>query len=115
MSLNSSKISEYLKSKHNLRMDTDKCISLLDTYENGNKVLKSHISMIFMVLFELSIESINELAKDSPTVENTVDTTIKEISVKINTLAKEITELRLQNEELKDNYWKLNQSVLKSK
>ena len=115
MTLNPLKISRYLKSKHNLKMDVEQCELLVNAYTTGAKELQGQISMIFIVLFNLSIESINELAKDSSTLENTVDTTIKEISVKINTLAKEITELRLQNEELRDNYWKLNQSVIHSK
>ena len=115
MTLNPVKISSYLKSKHNLKMDVDQCKMLVKSYTNGSKGLKIQISMIFIVLFNLSIESINELAKDSSTLENTVDTTIKELSGKINTLVNEITELRLQNEELRDNYWKLNQSVIHSK
>lgn len=115
MALNPVKISRYLRLKHHLKMDVEQCDLLVKSYTTGSKELQSQISMIFMVLFELSIETINELAKDSLTSVNTVDTTIKELSGKINTLAKEITELRLQNEELKENYWKLNQSVIQYK
>lgn len=115
MTLNPVKISSYLKLKHNLKIDVEQCELLVKAYTTGPKELQGQISMIFMVLFELSIETINELAKDSSTSVNTVDTTIKELSGKINTLVNEITELRLQNEELKENYWKLNQSIMKSK
>jgi len=115
MTLNPAKISSYLRLKHNLKMDVEQCELLVKSYTTGSKELQTQISMIFMVLFELSIESINELAKDISTSINTVDTTIKELSVKINILVNEIIELRLQNEELKDNYWKLNKSVMKSK
>jgi len=109
MSLNPSKMIAYLKSKYNIKVDESKFIQLIEQYNNPNRKV---INMIFSTLFGLTLESLNTLSNGETTEYNDVDSTIKELSQSINKLSKEISDLKMINEELKDNYWKLNQSIV---
>jgi hypothetical protein len=124
MSLNPTKMIAYLKSKYNIKVDESKFIQLIEHYNNPIRCDLKHgelcysdkprklINMIFSTLFGLSLESLNTLSNEKSTEYNDVDSTIKELSKSINKLSNEIKDLKIINEELKDNYWKLNQSII---
>ena len=114
--LNPEKLVNYIELRYKTRLDKEKLIELLtnynSAYEESQKLL---ISMIFESLFGLTLESLNNLALSYNGRELSLDDTIKELQKSINDLSSKIDILTQDNEELRENYWRLNQSINKSK
>ena len=114
--LNPEKLANYIQIRYKTRLDKEKLIELLtnynSAYEESQKLL---ISMIFESLFGLTLESLNNLALSYNGRELSLDDTIKELQKSINDLSSKIDILTQDNEELRENYWRLNQSINKSK
>ena len=114
--LNPEKLVNYIELRYKTRLDKEKLIELLtnynSAYEESQQLL---ISMIFESLFGLTLESLNNLALSYNGRELSLDDTIKELQKSINDLSSKIDFLTQDNEELRENYWRLNQSINKSK
>tara|TARA_B100001142_G_C14089682_1_gene560800 strand:- start:249 stop:605 length:357 start_codon:yes stop_codon:yes gene_type:complete len=114
--LNPEKLVNYIQIRYKTRLDKEKLIELLtnynSAYEESQKLL---ISMIFESLFGLTLESLNNLALSYNGRELSLDDSIKELQKSINDLSSKIDILTQDNEELRENYWRLNQSINKSK
>lgn len=107
------KLHIYLKSKFNIPIEKHKLNKLINTYNDGKYEYKQIINTIFITLFGVSIESLHVLSESYNITEiNDLDEMTKELYGKINDLSKEINELKIENEELRTNYWKLNKTVI---
>ena len=70
---------------------------------------------MFNTLFGLTIESLANLTIEySLSPYSSFDDTIKELQSTINELSIKIKNLITENEELRENYWRLNQSIKKA-
>ena len=108
-------ITSYLHTKYNLPLEESKFKELLEKYNNSYGKDKQLISTIFTTLFGLTIESLESVSINRSKTEFTdISQTIKDLSITINKLTQNIGELSEVNEELKSNYWKLNQSLINS-
>ena len=114
--LNPEKLANYIQIRYKTRLDKEKLIELLrnynSTYEESQQQL---ISMLFESVFGLTLESLNNLAQSYNGRELSLDDSIKELQQSINDLSSKIDILTQDNEELRENYWRLNQSINKSK
>ena len=112
--LNPEKLVNYIELRYKTRLDKEKLIELLtnynSAYEESQQLL---ISMIFESLFGLTLESLNNLAQSYNGRELSLDDSIKELQQSINDLSDKIDILTKDNEELRENYWRLNQSIVK--
>jgi len=112
--LNPEKVANYIQIRYKTRLDKEKLIELLinynSTYEESQQQL---ISMLFESLFGLTLESLNNLAQSYNGRELSLDDSIKELQQSINDLSDKIDILTKDNEELRENYWRLNQSIVK--
>lgn len=110
------KLHIYLKSKFNIPIEKHKLNKLINTYNDGKYDYKQIINNIFITLFGLSIDSLLVLSESYNITEiNDLDEMRKELYSKINYLSKEITDLKIENEELRTSYWKLNKSLINTK
>lgn len=115
MSVESTKMVSYMRTKYNLPLEESKFKEFLEKYNNSYGKEKQIISTIFTTLFGLTIESLESIAINRSKTEFTdISQTIKDLSLTINKLTQKIGELSEVNEELKSNYWKLNQSFINS-
>tara|TARA_B110000285_G_C14898569_1_gene502071 strand:- start:298 stop:669 length:372 start_codon:yes stop_codon:yes gene_type:complete len=113
------KLVNYIQNRYKTRLNKEKLMELLtnynSVYDESQKLL---INMVFESLFGLTIESLNNLALNNLAlnyngIELTLDDTITEIQQNINDLSSKIILLSQENEELRENYWRLNQSIVK--
>ena len=110
------KLHIYIKSKFNIPIEKYKLNKLINTYNDEKYEYKQIINTIFLSLFGLSIESLLVLSESYNVTEiNDLSQMNKELFSKINELSKEITELKIENEELRTSYWKLNKSLINTK
>ena len=114
MKLIPEKLVNFIQIRYKSRLNKEKLMELLTNY---NSVYDEHqkllISMVFEILFGLTIESLNNLALNYNGRELSLDDTIKEMQQSINDLSSKIDILTQDNEELRENYWRLNQSIVK--
>lgn len=112
--VNPERLANYIQIRYNTRLNKDKLLELFNNYnlayEESQKLL---ISSIFESLFGLTLESLNNLALSYNGRELSLDDTIKELQKSINDLSSKIDILTQDNEELRENYWRLNQSIVK--
>lgn len=112
--LNPEKLANYIQIRYKTRLDKEKLIELLknynSTYEESQQLL---INMIFKSLFGLTLDSLNNLALSYNGRELSLDDSIKELQQSINDLSSKIDNLTKENEDLRENYWRLNQSIVK--
>jgi hypothetical protein len=112
--LNPEKLANYIQIRYNTRLDKEKLIELLknynSTYEESQQLL---INMIFKSLFGLTLDSLNNVALSYNGRELSLDDSIKELQQSINDLSSKIDNLTKENEDLRENYWRLNQSIVK--
>ena len=89
---------------------------ILDKYKTDTKFTEIYSNM-FVTLFGLTLESLNSLALEYDFKKEYSDITesMKEIQTTINSLSEKIDLLLVENSDLRDNYWRLNQSLLKGK
>ena len=112
--LNPEKLANYIKIRYNTRLDKEKLTTLLINYNSVYEIShKTLINSIFESLFGLTLYSLNKLALNYNGRESKLDNTIKELQDYINDLSNKIDMLTKDNEELRDNYWRLNQSIIK--
>ena len=111
--LSSEKLVNYLQIRYNTRLNKPKLIELLNNY-NSNYTFsqKKLINTIFESLFGLSLQSLNNLSLTSIGKVINLDNTINELQQSINDLSNKIDILQQDNEELRENYWRLNKSVI---
>ena len=116
MDFDGDKLYNYINHKYNLKIDKSNFSVLIDNYKTNTKYREIYNS-IFMSLFGLSFESLNTLALkyDFKKEYNDISETMKELQTTINSLTEKIELLVIENSDLRENYWKLNQSLLKSK
>jgi hypothetical protein len=114
MKLIPEKLVNFIQIRYKTRLNKEKLMELLtnynSVYDESQKLL---ISMVFEILFGLTIESLNNLALNYNGRELSLDDTIKEMQQSINDLSSKIDILTQDNEELRENYWRLNQSIVK--
>ena len=114
MKLIPEKLFSFIQIRYKTRLNKEKLMELLTNY---NSVYDEHqkllISMVFESLFGLTIDSLNNLALNYNGRELSLDDTIMEIQNSINDLSSTISLLSQENEELRENYWRLNQSIVK--
>jgi uncharacterized protein YaaN involved in tellurite resistance len=114
MMLYPEKLVTYIQNRYKTRLDKEKLMELLtkynSVYDDSQKLL---INIVFESLFGLTIDSLNNLALNYNGRELSLDDTIKEIQQSINDLSSKISLLSQENEELRENYWRLNQSIVK--
>lgn len=107
------KLHIYLKSKFNIPIEKHKLNKLINTYNDEKYEYKQIINTIFITLFGLSIDSLFVLCESYNITEiNDLTEMTKELFSKINELSKEITYLKIENKELRTNYWKLNKTLI---
>ena len=112
--LNPEKLANYIKIRYKTRLDKEKLTTLLRNYNSVYEIsYKTLINSIFESLFGLTLDSLNKLALNYNGRESKLDNTIKELQDYINDLSNKIDMLTKDNEELRDNYWRLNQSIIK--
>ena len=112
--LNSEKLVNYIQMKYNTSLNKEKLIVLLCEYNSKyNQAQKKLINTIFESIFGLTLESLNNLALNYNGKELTLDDTIKELQQSINDLSNKIDILKQDNQEIRENYWRLNQSIIK--
>jgi hypothetical protein len=106
----------YMCVKYNFKIDKDAFILMLDKYKTNSKFTEIY-NNIFITLFGLTLESLNSLALeyDFKKEYNSISDSMKELQTTINSLSEKIDLLGVENSDLRDNYWRLNQSILKSK
>ena len=116
MDFDGNKLYNYINRKYNLKIDKSNFSVLIDNYKTNTKYREIYNS-IFMSLFGLSFESLHILALkyDFKKEYNDISETMKELQTTINSLTEKIELLVIENSDLRENYWKLNQSLLKSK
>tara|TARA_B110000967_G_C18675614_1_gene455378 strand:+ start:245 stop:604 length:360 start_codon:yes stop_codon:yes gene_type:complete len=109
---------EYLCLNHNVLTKSNDIIDFLDKYDSSKNIEeKKLISSIFELLFGLSIEAINSLQiiickKDRLSKEENEKKELYKL-IQIHTTI--IRDLENDITELRDNYWKLNQLIIKQK
>tara|TARA_B110000027_G_C15874385_1_gene192571 strand:+ start:94 stop:450 length:357 start_codon:yes stop_codon:yes gene_type:complete len=114
--LNPEKLANYIKIRYNTRLDKEKLTTLLINYNSVYEIShKTLINSIFESLFGITLYSLNKLALNYNGSELRFDNTIKELQDYINELSNKIDMITKDNEELRENYWRLNQSINKSK
>lgn len=112
--LNPEKLANYIQIRYKTRLDKEKLIVLMSNYNSTyNPSQKILISTIFESLFGLTLDSLNNLAQSYNGIELSLDDTIKSLQQSINDLSNKIDILTKDNEELRENYWRLNQSIVK--
>ena len=116
MILDNETLYHYINHKYNLKIEKESFITLLNKYKTETKFTEIYNS-IFITMFGLTIESLNTLALkyDFKKQYNDISETMKELQNTINSLSEKIDLLLLENSELRENYWRLNQSLLNSK
>lgn len=116
MDFDGDKLYNYINHKYNLKIDKSNFSVLIDNYKTDTKYREIYNS-VFMTLFGLTLESLHTLALkyDFKKEYNDISETMKELQTTINSLTEKIELLVIENSELRDNYWRLNQSLLKSK
>ena len=115
MDFDADKLYNYINRKYNLKIEKEAFFLMLDKYKTETKF--TEINNIFLALFGLTLESLNTLALkyDFKKEYNDISETMKELQTTINSLTEKIELLVIENSELRDNYWRLNQSLIKSK
>ena len=112
--LNPEKLANYIKIRYNTRLDKEKLTTLLINYNSVYEIShKTLINSIFESLFGITLYSLNKLALNYNGSELRFDNTIKELQDYINELSNKIDMITKDNEELRENYWRLNQSIIK--
>jgi hypothetical protein len=116
MDFDADKLYNYINRKYNLKIEKCMFNSLLDKY-NVDVKNKEVYNSVFMTMFGLTLESLNILALEYEFKNeyNDISSAIKELQTTINSLSQKIDLLLVENSDLRDNYWRLNQSLLKSK
>jgi hypothetical protein len=106
----------YMCVKYNFKIEKDAFILMVDKYKTNSKFTEIY-NNIFITLFGLTLESLNSLALDYDFKKeyNSISDSMKELQTTINSLSEKIDLLGVENSDLRDNYWRLNQSILKSK
>jgi len=114
MSLNPEKLANYIQIRYKTRLHKEKLIVLMSNYNSTyNLSQQILISDIFESLFGLTLDSLNNLAQNYNGIELSLDDSIKELQQSINDLSNKIDILTQDNQELRENYWRLNQSIVK--
>ena len=115
MDFDGNKLYNYINRKYNLKIDKSNFSVLIDNYKTDTKYREIYNS-IFMVLFGLTLDSLNTLALeyDFKTEYNDISETMKELQTTINSLTEKIELLVIENSDLRENYWQLNQSLIKA-
>lgn len=115
MDFDADKLYNYINRKYNLKIDKSNFSVLLDKYKTDTRNREIYNS-IFMTLFGLTLESLHTLALkyDFKKEYNDISEIMKELQTTINSLTEKIELLVIENSELRDNYWKLNQSLIKA-
>jgi len=115
MDFDGDKLYNYIKRKYILKIDKSKFSVLLDKYKTDTRNREIYNS-VFMSLFGLTLESLHTLASkyDFKKEYNDISETMKELQTTINSLTGKIELLVNENSELRENYWKLNQSLIKA-
>lgn len=105
----------YMCVKYNLKIEKEAFILILDKYKTDTKFTEIYSNM-FVTLFGLTLESLNSLALeyDFKKEYSYITETMKELQTTINSLSEKIDLLVVENSDLRDNYWRLNQSLLKA-
>ena len=112
--LNPEKLANYIQIRYKIVLDKEKLTTLLRNYNSVYEIShKTLINSIFESLFGLTLDSLNKLALNYNGRESKLDNTIKELQDYINDLSNKIDMLTKDNEELRENYWRLNQSIIK--
>ena len=112
--LNPEKLANYIQIRYKTILDKEKLTTLLRNYNSVYEIsYKTLINSIFESLFGLTLDSLNKLALNYNGRELKLDNTIKELQDYINDLSNKIDMLTKDNEELRENYWRLNQSIIK--
>ena len=116
MDFDTDKLYNYINRKYNIKIEKYHFRVLLDKYKTDTKYREIYNS-VFMTLFGLTLESLHTLALkyDFKKEYNDISETMKELQTTINSLTEKIELLIIENSELRENYWRLNQSLLKSK
>ena len=104
----------YMCVKYNLKIEKKAFILILDKYKTDTKFTEIYNNM-FVTLFGLTLESLNSLALeyDFKKEYSYITETMKELQTTINSLSEKIDLLLVENSDLRDNYWRLNQSIVK--
>jgi hypothetical protein len=107
---------KYMCVKYNFKIEKDDFILMLDKYKTETKFTEIY-NNIFITLFGLTLDSLNSLALDYDFKKeyNSISDSMKELQTTINILSEKIDLLGGENRDLRDNYWRLNQSLIKSK
>jgi hypothetical protein len=115
MNFDSDNLYNYINHKYNLKINKSHFRVLLDKYKTDTRNREVYNS-VFMTLFGLTLESLHTLALkyDFKKEYNDISETMKELKTTINSLTEKIELLVNENSELRDNYWRLNQSLLKA-
>jgi len=112
--LNSEKLANYIQIRYKIVLDKEKLTTLLRNYNSVYEIShKTLINYIFESLFGLTLDSLNKLALNYNGRELKLDNTINKLQDYIIELSNKIDMLTKDNEELRDNYWRLNQSIIK--
>ena len=112
--LNPEKLANYIQIRYKIVLDKEKLTTLLRNYNSVYEIShKTLINSIFESLFGLTLDSLNKLALNYNGRELKLDNTINKLQDYINDLSNKIDMLTKDNEELRDNYWRLNQSIIK--
>jgi hypothetical protein len=105
----------FISLKYNL-IDCDKesFKTLLDKYKTDTKNRELYNS-VFLTLFGLTLGSLTNLSLDYEFKNkgSDINETMKELKTTINSLTEKIDLLLEENSDLRENYWRLNQSILK--
>ena len=108
MNSNTEKVVDYLMVKHHLHTPRTKIIELLENSSDNN------ISDVCEIFFGLSIKSLYNISKSTKSSSDYIDNNEKiKLYDTINRLSLTISNLETEISELRDNYWKLNQSIIK--
>ena len=106
----------YICVKYNFKIDKESFFLMFDKYKSNSKFTEIY-NNIFLTLFGLTLESLNSLALeyDFKKEYSNITESMKELQTTINSLSEKIDLLLVENSELRENYWRLNQSILKLK
>ena len=102
----------YMCVKYNFKIEKEAFILMIDKYKSETKFTELY-NNIFIALFGLTIESLNSLALEydfKPEYSY-----IMELQNSINSLSEKIDLLLVENSDLRDTYWRLNQSIINVK
>jgi hypothetical protein len=115
MDFDGDKLYNYINRKYNLKIELTMFNSLLDKFKTDTRNREIYNS-VFMTMFGLTLESLHTLALkyEFKNEYNDISESMKELQTTINSLTEKIELLVIENSELRDNYWKLNQSLLKA-